>query len=160
MTGTKATTTGKYRDAGRACACFNLRRATRMVTQLYDKALKPAGIRATQFTVLVAIGSGGPISVNQLADRIVMDRTTLTRNLKPLEREGLIAVRPGDDLRVREVSLTAKGRKTLERSYPLWERVQARLREQLGDSRVDKLLVDLQATVKGLRGSTSRLLTG
>ncbi len=153
MTGTKATTTGKYRDTGRACACFNLRRATRMVTQLYDEALKPAGIRATQFTVLVAIGSGGPISVNQLADRIVMDRTTLTRNLKPLEREGLIAVRPGDDLRVREVSLTAKGRKTLERSYPLWERVQARLREQLGDPRVDKLLVDLQATVKRLQSS-------
>ena len=125
-----------------------------MVTQLYDEALKPAGIRATQFTVLVAIGSGGPISVNQLADRIVMDRTTLTRNLKPLEREGLIAVRPGDDLRVREVSLTAKGRKTLDRAYPLWERVQARLREQLGDPRVDKLLVDLQATVKGLQSST------
>ena len=160
MTRTKATTTGKYRDTGRACACFNLRRATRMVTQLYDEALKPAGIRATQFTVLVAIGSGGPISVNQLADRIVMDRTTLTRNLKPLEREGLIAVRPGDDFRVREVSLTAKGRKTLKRSYPLWERVQAQLREQLRDPRVDKLLVDLQATVKGLRGSTSRLLAG
>ena len=100
-----------------------------------------------------ASGDGGPL---ECLDQY----TTLTRNLKPLEREGLIAVRPGDDLQVREVSLTAKGRKTLERSYPLWERVQARLREQLGDPRVDKLLVDLQATVKGLRGSTSRLLAG
>ncbi len=153
MTRTKAMTTGKYRDTGRACACFNLRRATRMVTQLYDEALKPAGIRATQFMVLVGTGSAGPISVNQLADRIVMDRTTLTRNLKPLDREGLIAVRPGDDLRVREVSLTAKGRKTLDRAYPLWERVQARLRQKIGDSRVDRLLVDLQATVKGLQSS-------
>ncbi len=124
-----------------------------MVTQLYDEALKPAGIRATQFMVLVGTGSAGPISVNQLADRIVMDRTTLTRNLKPLDREGLIVVRPGDDLRVREVSLTAKGRKTLDRAYPLWERVQARLRLKIGDSRVDRLLVDLQATVKGLQSS-------
>ncbi len=147
MTRTKATI------ASRACACFNLRKATRMVTQLYDEALKPAGIRATQFMVLAATRSAGPISVNRLADRIVMDRTTLTRNLKPLEREGLIAVQPGDDLRVREVSLTAKGRKTLDRAYPLWKRVQARLREQLGDSRVDRLLVDLQATVKGLQNS-------
>ncbi len=151
----KATIASKRADTGRACACFNLRKATRMVTQLYDEALKPVGIRATQFMVLVGTGSAGPISVNQLADRIVMDRTTLTRNLKPLDREGLIAVRPGDDLRVREVSLTAKGRKTLGRAYPLWEGVQARLREHLGDPRVDKLLVDLQATVKGLQGSTA-----
>ena len=153
MTQTKATIASKCADTGRACACFNLRKATRMVTQIYDGALKPTGIRATQFMVLVAIGSAGPISVNQLADRIVMDRTTLTRNLKPLDREGLIAVRPGYDLRVREVSLTAKGRKTLDRAYPLWERVQARLRQKIGDSRVDRLLVDLQATVKGLQSS-------
>ncbi len=153
MTRTKATIASKCADTGRACACFSLRKATRMVTQLYDEALKPAGIRATQFMVLVGTGSAGPISVNQLADRIVMDRTTLTRNLKPLDREGLIAVRPGDDLRVREVSLTAKGRKTLDRAYPLWERVQARLRQKIGDSRVDRLLVDLQATVKGLKSS-------
>ncbi len=155
MTRTKATIASKCADTGRACACFSLRKATRMVTQLYDEALRPAGIRATQFMVLVGIGSAGPISVNQLADGIVMDRTTLTRNLKPLNREGLIVVRPGDDLRVREVSLTAKGRKTLDRAYPLWERVQARLRQKIGDSRVDRLLVDLQAAVKGLQSSSA-----
>ena len=151
MKRTNATTTGKHTIPGRACACFSLRKATRMVTQLYDEALKPAGIRATQLMVLAATRFAGPISVNQLADRIVMDRTTLTRNLKPLQRDGLITVRPGDDLRVREVSLTAKGRKTLDRAYPLWERVQARLREQLGDPRVDQLLVDLQTTVEALQ---------
>ncbi len=153
MTRTKAPIANKCADTGRACACFSLRKATRMVTQLYDEALKPAGIRATQFMVLAATSSTGPISVNRLADRIVMDRTTLTRNLKPLERDGLIVVRPGDDLRVREVSLTAKGRKTLDRAYPLWERVQERLRRQLGDSLVNQLLVDLRSTVKGLQGS-------
>ncbi len=151
MKRTNATTTGKHTIPGRACACFNLRKATRMVTQLYDEALKPAGIRATQLMVLAATRFAGPISVNRLADRIVMDRTTLTRNLKPLERDGLITVRPGDDLRVREVSLTAKGRKTLDRAYPLWERVQTRLRQQLGDPRLDQLLVDLQATVEALQ---------
>ena len=102
-------------NAGHVCACFNLRKATRVVTQLYDEALKPAGLRSTQFAVLAATRALGPVSVNQLAEWIVMDRTTLTRNLKPLERDGLIAVRAGDDLRVRQVSLTAKGRKTLER---------------------------------------------
>ncbi len=154
MTRTKATIASKCADTGRACACFSLRKATRRVTQLYDEALKPAGIRATQLTVLAATSSAGPISVNRLAERIVMDRTTLTRNLKPLERDGLLTVRPGDDLRVREVSLTAKGRKTLDRAYPLWERVQARLREQLGDPHVDQLLLDLQVTVEGLQSST------
>ncbi len=119
MKRTNATTTGKHTNPGRACACFNLRKATRMVTQLYDEALKPAGVRATQMMVLGATSSAGPISVNRLADRIVMDRTTLTRNLKPLLRDGLIRVRPGNDLRVREVSLTAKGRKTLDRALPL-----------------------------------------
>ncbi len=153
MKRTNATTPGKHAITGHACACFNLRKATRMVTQLYDEALKPAGIRATQLMVLAATRFAGPISVNQLADRIVMDRTTLTRNLKPLQRDGLITVRPGDDLRVREVSLTAKGRKTLDRAYPLWERVQAKLREQLGDRRVDQLLLDLQATVEVLQSS-------
>ena len=138
-------------NAGNVCACFNLRKATRVVTQLYDEALKAAGVRSTQFTVLAATRALGPISVNKLAEWIVMDRTTLTRNLKPLERDGLIAVQPGDDLRVREVTLTAKGRKTLERAYPLWESVQARLREQLGDARVDQMLVDLKATVEGLQ---------
>ena len=138
-------------NAGHVCACFNLRKATRVVTQLYDEALKPAGLRPTQFTVLAATRALGPVSVNQLADWIVTDRTTLTRNLKPLERDGLIAVRPGDDLRVRQVSLTAKGRKALERAYPMWESVQARLREQLGDARVDQMLVDLKATVVGLQ---------
>ena len=138
-------------NTGHVCACFNLRKANRMVTQLYDEALKPAGIRSTQFTLLAATRQLGPISVNKLAEWIVMDRTTLTRNLKPLERDGLIAVRPGDDQRVREVSLTAKGRRTLKCAYPLWESVQARLREQLGNSRVDQLLVDLKATVKGLQ---------
>ena len=138
-------------NAGHVCACFNLRKATRVVTQLYDEALKPAGLRSTQFTVLAATRALGPVSVNELAEWIVMDRTTLTRNLKPLERDGLIAVRPGDDLRVRQVSLTAKGRKTLERAYPMWEGVQARLREQLGDARVDQMLVDLKATVEGLQ---------
>ena len=151
MKRTYTTTPGKHTSTGRACACFNLRKATRMVTQLYDEALKPAGIRATQLTVLAATRSAGPISVNRLAERIVMDRTTLTRNLKPLERDGLLTVRPGDDLRVREVSLTAKGRKTLDRAIPLWERIQARLREQLGDARVDRLLVDLQATAEVLQ---------
>lgn len=143
----------KYRGTGDSCACYNLRRATRLVTQLYDEALRPAGIRGTQFTLLAATAAMGSAPVQRLAEAIVMDRTTLTRNLAPLERDGLVSIRSGDDHRVREVSLTAKGRRILERAYPLWERVQAVLRDRVGDVRVEQLVSDLQATVRELQAS-------
>ena len=95
MTLTKRISEKKHQNTGNLCACFNLRKAMRTVTHLYDEALKPAGLRATQFTVLASTRNLGPVSVNQLAEKMVMDRTTLTRNLKPLERDGLIAVRQG-----------------------------------------------------------------
>ncbi len=135
------------------CTCFNLRKATRLVTQLYDEALRPAKIRATQFPVLAVLRLQGPIALNDLADIIVTDRTTLTRNLRPLERDGLVESHPGADQRVREVSITRKGQRVLDRAYPLWKRAQKELRERLGATEVDQLVAGLQATVDGLQGS-------
>ncbi|HEY9847811.1 MAG TPA: MarR family transcriptional regulator, partial [Candidatus Caenarcaniphilales bacterium] len=96
----------KYAQISQVCACFNLRKASRAVTQLYDKVLQPSGLLATQFTLLSAIALTGSVTITRLAQELVMDRTTLARNLKPLERQGLIQIKPGQDQRTRIVTLT------------------------------------------------------
>ena len=127
------------------CACFNLRKAARAVTQAYDAALEPSGLRATQFSLLVAVASLGAPTVGGLAEAMVMDRTTMTRNLRPLERARLIALTAGEDRRVRHVALTAEGRRRLDDALPMWRRAQLRLVEGLGPGRWDRLLGDLRA---------------
>lgn len=112
--------------------CFNLRKATRVVTQLFDDKLCPSGVRATQFSILWVIGGAQSAPINDLARKLVMDRTTLTHNLKPLEQQGLIESKPGEDRRTRYVALTAQGRNTLEQVLPLWQETQAEVVEQLG----------------------------
>src|SRR5215207_10827262 len=91
----------------RQCACFNVRKSARAVTQLYDDILRPSGLRVTQFSLLTVVRLLGRATIGGLADAAVMDRTTLTQNLKLLSRAGLIVIRQGDDARVREVTLTA-----------------------------------------------------
>ena len=139
--------------AGQACACFNLRKAARAVTQLYDDALKPAGVLATQFPLLATTARLERATVSELAEAMVMDRTTLTRNLRPLERDGLLRTEPGTDRRVREVSLTKKGQKILFEAYPLWRQAQAQVARGLGRKRMKHLVTELTATVDALRGS-------
>jgi len=129
------------------CACFNLRKASRAVTQLYDQILQPSGLLTTQFTLVVAISIAGSTTITRLAEDLVMDRTTLTRNLKPLERQGLIEIVPGQDQRTRVVALTAEGREALTKAIPLWEQVQASVVEGLGQNRWSRLLSDLSDTV-------------
>ena len=117
------------------------------MTQLYDQTLRQAGLRATQFTLLMLVAGKDELSLTDLADMAVMDRTTLTRNLRPLERRGLVGVRPGEDRRVREVSLTRKGHEALARAFPLWEKAQAEMASGVGQARLSRLLVDLGAAV-------------
>ncbi len=128
------------------CTCFNLRKTSRAVTQLFDEKLKPSGLLATQFTILVAILNAGSGTMNDLAKGLVMDRTTLTRNLKPLERQGLIKIQPGEDQRVRVVSLTDEGRAALAKALPFWEQAQACVVEGLGQQQWSALLKDLSDT--------------
>ena len=130
------------------CAGFNLRKAMRAVSQVYDDALRPAGIRGTQYSLLVAIRMAGPISVTQLADKAVMDRTTLTRNLDVLAKQGLIGLESGDDRRIRRVTLTAQGRAVLARAYPLWEQAQARIKKALPEEQLQALMTGLARLIE------------
>lgn len=129
------------------CACFNLRKATRAVTQLYDDMLRPTGLRTTQFSLLVSTSLLGPISVTRLAEMGVIDRTTLTRNFKPLEKRGLIKVASGEDRRTRFVTLTDRGREALTKALPLWKKAQASVVRKLGQERWKSLQAGLLEVV-------------
>jgi DNA-binding MarR family transcriptional regulator len=134
-----------------SCAAANIRRASRVVSQLFAQALAPVDLEGTQFTVLIAAGATGGVPLSNLAEVLVMDRTTLSRNLKPLQRRGLVAVEPGEDRRVRLVSLTPAGRELLRRALPLWQRAQERLVTALGRGRFDALFRELHALVPLVR---------
>ncbi len=129
-----------------SCACFNLRRTTRAITQFYDLALRPAHIRITQFSLLTLISGLGPVSIGRLADVGGMDHTTLVRNLRLLEHDGLVRSARGRDARVREIRLSERGRRTLAIAIPLWKRAQQRFAGKLGAARFRRLLDDLSAS--------------
>ena len=122
------------------CACFNVRKAARAVTQFYDNALKPTELRATQFTLLVALSRRGKIGITQLADNLVMERTTLTRNLKPLQKQGLINVAEGSDRRTRAIIITEVGQKKLQEAIPYWEQAQKFIATGLGSTDFNMML--------------------
>jgi len=135
------------------CACATLRKTSRTLTRMYDEALKPSGLLATQYIVLVAIQKDQPVTIGQLAETLVMDRTTLTRNLKPLEKSGLIISGTGEDQRTHVVSLTLKGKNTMEKAFPLWRKVQSHVATTLGPKRLTHLLSDLKEALVLLRES-------
>ena len=137
----------KCREIGRTCACFKVRKAARAITKLYEEVLRPSGLRATQFSLLMAARVMGPVTVVKLAEVMVMDRTTLTRNLQILEKRGLIAIKPGEDRREREVTLTASGMEVLTKAVPLWEEAQNRVKKGLGEERLHDLLGDLSEMI-------------
>jgi DNA-binding MarR family transcriptional regulator len=137
----------KVLEVASFCACANLRKASRAVTQLYDESLQPTGLRATQFTLLVTLSLTGTISITDLAQQLVMDRTTLTRNLALLEHQGLVAIAKGDDQRTRLVTLTNQGCEAVMKALPLWEQAQMRIVSGLGRERWKTLLADLSDMV-------------
>jgi DNA-binding MarR family transcriptional regulator len=128
------------------CTGSSLRRATRAVSRIYDEALAPAGLRGTQFSLLIALSFFKEAPLLRVAEELGLDRTTLTRNLQPLERAGLVASSPGKDQRVRLLRLTDSGQRTLQRAYPLWEEAQAKVVNALGQRRWMTLLEGLTAT--------------
>ena len=130
-----------------SCACHKVRMAARGVTRAYDDALRPVGLRATQLAVLVAIAVEDAMSITALAKFMIMDRSTLTRNLRPLEEEGLVAVGLEGWRRSRTLEVTEKGRSRLGEALPLWKQAQETLRRKLGeqswvniDSDLDQLI--------------------
>lgn len=147
--GTEPADRKRYLDVGRRCACLGLRQAARAVTQFYDRALESTGLRITQFSILAVLRVAAPASINQLAELLVMDRTTLSRNVDLLEEEGLAERRRSpEDGRKREVLLTDAGREKLEEAYPRWRRAQQRVEEALGDAEIDGLREQLHRAVE------------
>ena len=136
-----------------SCICANLRKATRAVTQAYDAALQPSDLKATQFTLLATLAGEGDLSVTRLAGAMVMDRTTLTRNLKPLIGKGLIETASGEDQRVRMVRLTDQGRAAFDAALPLWRQAQTRLVESLGGDKWRDLLMGIGGTIAAARSA-------
>ncbi len=130
----------------RECACLNLRKAVRVLTQAYDEKIRPAGVRSTQLPLLVTLGAEGTMTLSRLAESVVMDQTTVSRNLKPLKEMGLIEIRPGQDRRVREISLTKAGENVIRDSKPLWDEAQAKVSAELGIENLH-LLIALSADI-------------
>lgn len=126
------------------CVCATMRMATRAVTRIYDDALRSAGLRTTQYSILARLRFEGPLSVTRLADRLALERTTLARELEPLTRRGLVSVTRGADRRQRKVALTEPGRTALRQARPLWESVQASVIAELGPGRAQALLAELR----------------
>lgn len=129
------------------CALNNLRKAMRAATQMYDEALAPSGLRSTQFGVLATIRLRDGVSMSHLAHELLTDRTTLTRNLKPLEREGLIRITSGRDARTRLISLTDRGREALHEAAPLRMEAQQKVEAALGETRYAALLDGLLGVI-------------
>lgn len=120
--------------------CASLRRSARALTQLYETALRPLDLRATQFTILQVLSLAGEVSQGQLGELLAMDSTSLTRTLAIMVRHGWIAERRGKDRRQRWLRLPSAGEARLKRALPAWEKVQSRLRGQVGEQAWNNLL--------------------
>jgi DNA-binding MarR family transcriptional regulator len=124
--------------------CLQVRQTARSVTQWYDACLQPSGLRSTQFNLLVAIAVTQTVPLTRLAEILVLDRTSLARNLKPLEREGLVKISPGEDKRVHLIRLTERGYQRLAQALPCWQEAQNQIMARLGLSQWETVRADLR----------------
>jgi DNA-binding MarR family transcriptional regulator len=136
-----------------ACTCGSLRKASRRISQFYDTALAPVGIKSTQYSILAEVDRGrsdGPVSMCELATAMVMDRSTLGHNLRPLERDDLLVLRlAAEDRRKRYVELTKKGKSTLQRARRLWRTAEGRFENIFGK----KHAAELRAVLLNIAGN-------
>lgn len=121
------------------CTVYRLRMAARRATRLYDRILAPSGLGITQFGLLMTVQARDGASVSEIADALDMDRTTLTRNLRPLVRGGYLALSKGSDLRRKAVHITEKGDTAITQAEPLWRKAQRTVAESLGGERTQLL---------------------
>jgi DNA-binding MarR family transcriptional regulator len=126
-----------------------------VVTQIFDAALATSGLRCTQFTLLVTARLAGEETVNGLAEKMVMDRTTLSRNLRPLVRAGLLETIHGEDNRTRLIRISEEGKRALGQAYPMWEAAQEEVVGALGSERFEALLGDVSRTTALAVGGAS-----
>jgi DNA-binding MarR family transcriptional regulator len=134
------------------CACANLRRTARLVTQLYEEAMRPTGMTGPQFTLLQALKLAPPgISQKQLGEILGIDSTTLTRTLSLLEKRGWLSAGPAADRRALRLGLSKAGEREYERALPNWQSAQRRLKHALGDTKWNGLIETLMETVEAVR---------
>jgi DNA-binding MarR family transcriptional regulator len=138
------------------CTCGELRRAARAITLLYDNAFKSSGLLSTQFGVLQIICNIDFIRISDLAGKLGMDRTTLTRNLSVLERQGFIEISQGKDHRTRIVTATQKGRSAVAKAILLWNEVQHKVKQEMGESSWSELMQNLGKLLKVTDRLTNR----
>jgi DNA-binding MarR family transcriptional regulator len=132
------------------CECFNLRWVTRAITQFYDAEMRRHGIRPTQGPILASLMTRESWHMAELSDWLGMERTTLVRNLRPLQRDGLVQVSGGGRGRLVELAITAKGRKQMEKLAPAWKSAQRAAVKTLGEKRWSAILSDLETAALAL----------
>jgi DNA-binding MarR family transcriptional regulator len=137
-------------SAAENCVCFNLRWVTRAVTQFYDAEMRRHGIRPTQGTILAALNARDHWHMAELSDWLGMERTTLVRNLRPLQRDGLVRVSGGGRGNLVELAITAKGRKQVDKLTPAWRSAQSAVVKTLGEKRWSAVLSDLETAALAL----------
>jgi DNA-binding MarR family transcriptional regulator len=133
------------------CVGFNLRRVARVVTNFFDAEMRRHGIRSTQGSILFALHATGPSNMAELSEILGMERTTLLRNLRPLQRDGFVMIEGGGHGGRVELSLTAKGRNQIEKFAPAWESAQRTAVQVLGENRWSALLADLEKVAAALK---------
>lgn len=148
---------GKPPQKPSICVCLNVRRASRAITKIYDQALNSSGLKVTQFSVLKNIEAYGPLSTSTLAKLLMLDRTTLVRNLKLLESAGFIENSPSPDPRERQIGITDRGRRAIEEADIHWLAVQRQMKQQIGAENL-KALGHLVTLLEGLADGPGRLV--
>ena len=139
------------------CTWFRLRRTARRVTQIYDRHLAPAGLRVTQWSLLATLNGLPPSPLGAIAGAMGMDRTTLSRNMLPLQRAGYVETRVGEDRRRKTLALTSDGRALVRRAFPLWRDAERELRATLGPATTERLRDALDESMRRISeaGATS-----
>jgi len=132
----------------RVCACAQVRKASRALTQIYNRHLEPTGLLVTQYSLLANIARAGQASISELVAKLLLEQSTLTRNLAVLEKQGYLRSQPGADRRVKHFSLTEAGREALRQARPRWEDAQRQVGAELDTPEVERLFADLQRLIE------------
>lgn len=132
------------------CNCLALRQAARRVSQFYESHLAPLGLKSSQYSILARLDRLGAMSINQIAEAMVMDRTTTGRAIRPLERDGLVRIGAAEDGRKRVVGLTAAGRKRVNEARDAWRQAQEQFEQALGPESARSLRAAMSEVVKAI----------
>ena len=139
----------KLEDAAKLCMCYNLRKTSRAITQFYDNMLEPSGLAITQFSLLVGLSIAENPTITKMANEMIIDRTTLTRNLSILQNHGLIKITAsGNDKREKNIIITNKSKELLATALPLWEKAQSTVVKKFGKKNCNDILLDLSKIIK------------